>query len=43
MYFFKYRRNFNFTYCSNEELVARDIGPGNVLLDEYLKNKKYRF
>ena len=30
----------NFTYCSNEGLVARDIGPGNVLLDEYLKKTK---
>ena len=30
----------NFTYCNNEELVARDIGPGNVLLDEYLKKTK---
>ncbi len=30
----------NFTYCSNEELIARDIGPGNVLLDEYLKKTK---
>ena len=30
----------NFTYCSNVELVARDIGPGNVLLDEYLKKTK---
>ena len=30
----------NFTYCNNEELVARDIGPGNVLLDDYLKKTK---
>ena len=30
----------NFTYCNNEELVARDIGPGNVLIDEYLKKTK---
>ncbi len=30
----------NFTYCNNDELVARDIGPGNVLLDEYLKKTK---
>ena len=30
----------NFTYCNNDELVARDIGPGNVLIDEYLKTTK---
>ncbi len=30
----------NFTYCNKEEIVARDIGPGNVLLDEYLKKTK---
>ena len=30
----------NFTYCNDDELVARDIGPGNVLLDEYLKKTK---
>ncbi len=30
----------NFTYCNNEQLIARDIGPGNVLLDEYLKKTK---
>ena len=27
----------NYTYCFNDTLSAKDIGPGNVLMDEYLK------
>ena len=30
----------NFTFCDNNKLIAKDIGPGNVLLDEYLKKTK---
>ena len=30
----------NFTYCNKNELIAKDIGPGNVLIDEYLKKTK---
>ena len=30
----------NFTYCNEDELIAKDIGPGNVLIDEYLKKTK---
>jgi len=30
----------NYTYCFNDTLVAKDIGPGNVLIDEYLKKTK---
>ena len=30
----------NFTYCNKDELIAKDIGPGNVLIDEYLKKTK---
>ena len=30
----------NFTYCNRDELMAKDIGPGNVLIDEYLKKTK---
>tara|TARA_B100000427_G_scaffold201949_1_gene167826 strand:- start:15 stop:1112 length:1098 start_codon:yes stop_codon:yes gene_type:complete len=30
----------NYTYCDREKLLAKDIGPGNVLVDEYLKKTK---
>ena len=30
----------NFTYCNKDELISKDIGPGNVLIDEYLKKTK---
>lgn len=30
----------NYTYCFNNTLAAKDIGPGNVLIDEYLKKTK---
>ena len=30
----------NFTYCYQNKLYAKDIGPGNVLIDEYLKKVK---
>ena len=30
----------NYTYCFNEKISAKDIGPGNVLIDEYLKKTK---
>ncbi len=30
----------NYTYCFNGTLAAKDIGPGNVLMDEYLKKTK---
>ena len=30
----------NFTYCNQNKLYAKDIGPGNVLIDEYLKKVK---
>jgi anhydro-N-acetylmuramic acid kinase len=30
----------NYTYCFNDTLAAKDIGPGNVLMDEYLKKTK---
>ena len=30
----------NYTYCFNDILAAKDIGPGNVLMDEYLKKTK---
>ena len=30
----------NFTYCNEDVLIAKDIGPGNVLIDEYLKKTK---
>ena len=30
----------NFTYTNNKVLKAKDIGPGNVLMDEYLKKNK---
>ena len=30
----------NYTYCFNDTLAAKDIGPGNVLIDEYLKKTK---
>ncbi|OCW77058.1 hypothetical protein AKH19_03710 [Pelagibacteraceae bacterium GOM-A1] len=30
----------NYTYCFNDTLAAKDIGPGNVLIDGYLKKTK---
>ena len=30
----------NITYCEKENFFAKDIGPGNVLIDEYLKKTK---
>ena len=30
----------NYTYCFKNILTAKDIGPGNVLIDEYLKKTK---
>jgi anhydro-N-acetylmuramic acid kinase len=30
----------NYTYCFNDTLAAKDIGPGNVLMDGYLKKTK---
>ena len=30
----------NYTYCFNDTLAAKDIGPGNVLMDDYLKKTK---
>ena len=30
----------NYTYCDGDNLRAKDIGPGNVLIDEYLKKTK---
>ena len=30
----------NYTYCFKDRLMAKDIGPGNVLIDEYLKKTK---
>ena len=30
----------NYTYCNKNILAAKDIGPGNVLIDEYLKKTK---
>ncbi len=30
----------NYTYCFNDKITAKDIGPGNVLIDEYLKKMK---
>ena len=30
----------NYTYCFKNILAAKDIGPGNVLIDEYLKKTK---
>ena len=30
----------NYTYCYKDELFSKDIGPGNVLIDEYLKKTK---
>ena len=29
----------NFTYCENESFYAKDIGPGNVLIDNFIKKK----
>ena len=30
----------NYTYCFKDELSARDIGPGNVLIDDYVRKTK---
>ena len=30
----------NYTFFSNDKISAKDIGPGNVLIDEYLKKTK---
>ena len=30
----------NYTYCFKDKLMAKDVGPGNVLIDEYLKKTK---
>ena len=30
----------NYTYCFKNILAAKDVGPGNVLIDEYLKKTK---
>ena len=30
----------NYTYCFKDGITAKDIGPGNVLIDEYLKKTK---
>ena len=30
----------NFTYYFQDELIAKDIGPGNILIDEYLKKTR---
>ena len=30
----------NYTYCFKDIISAKDIGPGNVLIDEYLKKTK---
>ena len=30
----------NYTYCFKDIITAKDIGPGNVLIDEYLKKTK---
>tara|TARA_B100000963_G_scaffold319719_1_gene301792 strand:- start:305 stop:1405 length:1101 start_codon:yes stop_codon:yes gene_type:complete len=30
----------NYTYCLKDEIKAKDIGPGNVLIDEYLKKTR---
>ena len=30
----------NITYCNKDVISAKDIGPGNVLIDEYLKKTK---
>ena len=30
----------NFTYCYKDKLLAKDIGPGNVLIDDFLKKTK---
>ena len=27
----------NYTYCEKDKIFSKDIGPGNVLIDEYLK------
>ena len=30
----------NYTYCFKDKMTAKDVGPGNVLIDEYLKKTK---
>ena len=30
----------NYSYCYKDKLIASDVGPGNVLIDEYLKKTK---
>ena len=30
----------NYTYCFRDKIEAKDVGPGNVLIDEYLKKTK---
>ncbi len=30
----------NYTYCFKDDITAKDIGPGNVLIDEFLKKTK---
>ena len=30
----------NYTYCFKDELIAKDIGPGNVLIDDYVRKTK---
>ena len=30
----------NYTYISDENFKAKDIGPGNILMDKYIKTKK---
>ena len=30
----------NYTYCFKDKITAKDVGPGNVLIDEYLKKTK---
>ena len=32
--------DINFTYYFQDELIAKDIGPGNILIDEYLKKTR---
>ena len=37
--FFKYWRNCNITYWDGNSLIGFDTGPGNCLLDDYIKSK----
>ena len=46
--YFKYRRNFKYNYIrkpvGSYEFYSRDIGPGNCLIDSWVrKNSKYKF